>query len=223
MLPAGDPPATGHIADVQGDGPVVLASSRPGARPARWRLVWGLWAWAIVGPAAAQESERPLQENPPPAAERKIPEALLFANTLLRDRRYDLAAEEYEKFLKTAEGADADDAHFGLANARLFLGEYKEARRQFEAFLKSAPEHANAPTAWFRVGETAYMLGDLPAARGALETYTAGNANHRFLDMAWTYLGDVCFALKDLAKAKQAYEKSVSAFPEGRLVERAKY
>ncbi len=64
-------------------------------------------------------------------------------------------------------GPDAADARFGLANARLFQGEYARAREQFEAFLKQAADHPNAPTAWYRVGETAYMLGDLPAARKA--------------------------------------------------------
>ncbi len=103
---------------------------------------------------------------------RRVAELLNFANGLFRDRRYAMAAEEYERFLKAAPpGPDAIEARFGLANARLFQGQSELARHQFEEFLKAAPDHRNAPTAWFRIGETAYMLGDLPAARQALETF----------------------------------------------------
>lgn len=147
-----------------------------------------------------------------------------FANRLIRDRRYDLAADEYEKVLAKAPGAAvAADARFGLATARWFLGQHQEARRDFELFLKQAPSHANAATAWFRVGETAYMLGDLDAARTALETYTSKYPEHRYLDTAWTYLGEVRFRRGDLDAARKAYEQVITRFPQSRLIDRARY
>jgi TolA-binding protein len=151
-------------------------------------------------------------------------ETLDFANRLLRDRRYDLAAEEYESYLKTDPPAGpAADARYGLASARLFSGQYAEARRQFERLLQEAPDHTNAPSARFRVGELAYMLGDLPAARQALETYTRRDEGHRNQETAWTYLGDVCFRLGELAEARRAYEHAIDAFPNGRLRDRSRY
>ncbi len=174
-----------------------------------------------AGPASGQAPGAP---GPAPSAEaRRVPEALNFANGLFRDRRYDLAAEEYEGFLKTAQaGPDADDARFGLANARLFLGRYKEARQAFEAFLKAAPkDHPNASTALFRVGETAYLLGDLPAARASLEKFLAENPGHRHEETAWSHAGDVALRLDDLPRARQAYEKVLSK-PGGRLAARAR-
>jgi TolA-binding protein len=157
------------------------------------------------------------------AGARRIPDALNFANGLYRDRRYDLAAEEYQNFLKSAPpGPDADDARFGLASSRLFLGRYKEARQEFEAFLKAAPaSHPNVGTATFRVGETAYLLGDLPAARAALERFVAANPGHRNEETAWSHLGDVLYRLDDFPKARQAYE-NVLKKPGGRLAERAR-
>jgi TolA-binding protein len=164
------------------------------------------------------------QEASPAAGRDRGAERLDFANRLLRDRRYDLAAEEYEAALRALPpGPPAAAARYGLANARLFLGQYKEARRVFEAFLENAPDDPNAATAWFRVGETAYMLGDLPAARTALETYTATFPKHRHIETAWPYLGDVCFRLNDLAAARRAYEMSLAETPDGRLVDRARY
>ena len=167
----------------------------------------------MAATAAAQTGVAPRRTDP-----------LAFANAQLKERRYDLAAEEYERALKAAtDPAVAADARYGLASARLYLGQNKEARRQFEAFLAAAPRHPNAPTAWFRVGEAAYMLRDYPASRRALETYTAGAPGHRFLDMGWTYLGDVCLALKDLPAARVAFERSRKDFPEGRMADRAAY
>lgn len=163
-------------------------------------------------PAPAQQAEP-----------RRIPESLNFANGLFRERRYELAAEEYEKFLETARpGPFANEARFGLGSARLFLSQYPKARTQFEEFLKAAPDHPNAPTAWYRIGEAAYVLGDLPAARKALETYTSRYPKHRFNDSAWPYLGDVCFRLGDLPRAREAYEKALADYPKERLAPRAK-
>ncbi len=168
-----------------------------------------------AGPASAQAPGAP--------EARRVPDALNFANGLFRDRRYDLAAEEYEGFLRTTQaGPDADDARFGLASARLFLGRYKEARQAFEAFLRSAPkDHPSAPTALFRVGETAYLLGDLSAAQSSLEKFLAENPGHRHEETAWSHAGDVALRLDDLPRARRAYEKVLSK-PGGRLAARAR-
>jgi cellulose synthase operon protein C len=165
-------------------------------------------------------------ERPATADSRRVPESLNFANGLLKDRHYDKAAEEYERFLKTGpKGIDEADARYGLANTRLFLGQYQDARKQFDEFLHVAPNHANAPTAWFRVGEMSYVLGDLPAARKALESYISlsSDAGHRFLDTALPYLGEICFALDDLPAARRAFERAERDFPKGRQVDRNRY
>ena len=161
--------------------------------------------------------------RPSKADEARVPEALNFANGLFRDRRYDLAAQEYEDFLKTSPaGPDGDDARFGLANARLFLGKYKDAKAGARAFLKAAPkDHPNAAAAVFRVGETAYLLGDLPAAKAMLEKFVAENPGHRHEEAAWSHLGDVSLRLKDYPRARKAYE-TVLGKPGGRLANRAR-
>jgi TolA-binding protein len=192
---------------------------------------FGWAAGAGLEPASAQEPGA----APAPAAARAkagarpVPEALNFANALFHDRRYELAAEQYERFLKDAPaGPDADAARFGLANARLFQGQYARARTEFEAFLKAVPAgHSNALTAQYRVGETSYMLGDLPAARRALERFTAAASaaagGHRNLETAWPYLGEVCLRMHDLPRARQAYEQSLKLHPRGRLADRARF
>jgi cellulose synthase operon protein C len=204
---------------------VPLTSSRPRA-PGRLPTVSLALVFAIA--IVAVFPSNPTRGQAPPAVasarEGRVPEALNFANGLFRERRYELAAKEYERFLKDAgAGPDAAEARFGLANARLFQGEYAKAREQFLEFLRLAPKHANAATAWYRVGETAYMLGDLPAARKAFETFTTDYPDHKHLDTAWPYLGDVCLRLGDLPRARRAYERSLATYPEGRLADRARF
>src|SRR4051812_24245665 len=163
-------------ADVQGDGPVPFTSIPTDPCRGRpmpiFRLV-SLLILAIVAPPGSTGVRGQASPGPGPGraagagapGARQIPEEVNFANRLFRERRYDLAAESYERFLKGAKpGPDADDARFGLANARLSQGRYDQARRQFEEFLKAAPNHSNAATARYWVGTTAYLLGDLPAA-----------------------------------------------------------
>ncbi len=151
-------------------------------------------------------------------------DSLRFANGLLRQKKFDLAAQEYERVLKAgATGAERDDARFGLGNAWLSVGRYREARGAFDDFLKEAPKDSRALSARFRLGELSYLLGDLTAARGALEAFTGAKIDHPSLELAWTYLGDTCFGLEDLPGAKVAYERSLAAYPQGRTADRARY
>ena len=199
-----------------------MPSNSSNRRRLAYRFQRGIAVAALLLGAITPDTLAQTAPTPPPG--RKVPEGLNYANGLFRERRYEMAAKEYERFLKeTPTGSDAAEARFGLANARLFQGEYAKARTEFETFLKDAPDHPNAGTAWYRVGETAYMLRDLPASRKAFETFTTNYPNHKHLDTAWPYLGDVCLGLQDLDKAKSAYEHSLSADPEGRLADRARF
>jgi cellulose synthase operon protein C len=198
----------------------------PSVRPIRSAAPRLLVAALVVASAVGFETPRHARGQTPVATTpRQVPEALNFANGLFRERRYELAAQEYERFLRDGAPAPADaaDARLGLANARLFQGEYAKAKTQFEEFLHQAPAHPAAGTAWYRVGETAYMLGDLATARKAFETFTTKYPDHKHLDTALPYLGDVCLRAGDLARAKEAYEKSLSSHPEGRLADRARF
>src|SRR5262249_5565040 len=154
-------------ADVQGDGPVPFIPSRPPVRcgrrpvsspaPARLSAVGLLLALTLilsgVGPSRGQ-GQVPDGAPRPAATPRRVPESLNFANGLFRERRYEMAAKEYERFLREGQpsSVDAAEARFGLANARLFQGEYEKARGQFEEFLRRAPDNPGAGTAWYRVG-----------------------------------------------------------------------
>ncbi|MFO0908660.1 MAG: hypothetical protein U0794_09920 [Isosphaeraceae bacterium] len=74
------------------------------------------------------QAQAPDTRTAPPSGEassRRVPEALNFANGLFRERRYEMAATEYERFLREGKPtpSEAAEARFGLANSRLFQGE----------------------------------------------------------------------------------------------------
>ena len=94
-------------------------------------------------------------------------DSLRFANGLMRQKKFELAAQEYQRVLNSgATGALRNDARFGLGGAWLSSGRFREARGAFGDFLKDAPDDPRSGSARFRVGELSYLLGDLPAARG---------------------------------------------------------
>ncbi len=109
----------------------------PIGQPLRVRdVVLGFGAFLLLGPGIAGT----LRADDPAA-----PESLEFANRLLRDRRYDLAAEEFARLLKAAlPPREAAEAHFGLGRAFLFQQKFAGARTEFEEFLRLAPDHPGA-------------------------------------------------------------------------------
>ncbi len=178
----------------------------------------------ICASASLGQDSAPKRAQVESTVKSQTSDSLRFANGLLRQKKFDLAAQEYERLLKAgATGAERDDARFGLASAWLSMGRYREARGAFDDFLKGAPDDPRALSARFRQGELSYLLGDLPAARTALEAFTSAKTSHPSLELAWTYLGDACFALEDLPRAKVAYERSLAAYPKGRTSDRARY
>ena len=202
----------------------MLDSAFPRRPRSRRRLV----ALLAIAPALAAQGQQqpPTVTSRPAAPARQVAEELAFANGLYRDRRYNLAAEEYEKFIRSARPAseaDVADAWFGLGNARLFLGKYKEARQAFEEFVKVAPDHPSAPTGRYRIGETSYVLGDLAEARRSLELYVgSGPGDRRYLQAAWSHLGDIAARQDDLDAARRAYENALKGDPQGSLANRAR-
>ena len=198
----------------------VLVSRRFGPWLVGGLVACGSWPTSAVGQGTRPAGNRvPITSQPAAASAPRsgVADSLNFANGLYRNRQYDLAAEEYERVLRTAQAgtettkAQLAAAWFGLGHSRLLLHKYEDARRAFEGFLQTAPDHPNAPLARYWIGEAAYVLGDLPAARRSLETYTTdGAGDRRFLPAAWTILGDIATRSSDLPAARQAYGNALS-------------
>ena len=160
----------------------------------------------------------------PSSSARRLPDALKFANGLLRQKKYDLAAEEYERFANSgAKGRTWMTLDSGSPTRGSIKGTFARLGGPLTSSSRVRRTDPRRLTARYRLGELAYLLGDLPAARQSLEEFSAATADHPGLEMALTYLGDTCFGLQDFPQARVAYQRSLAAYPSGRLAERAKY
>lgn len=158
------------------------------------------------------------------ATDRVVPEELNFAAGLYQQRRYDLAAEEYQKFLaRNPNGQDAADALYGLAGSKLMISQYEDARAAYREFLKRAPGDPRSADVLYRVGETSALLGDLKVAKQSLEDFTRRTPKHRFTQAAWVNLGEVDYKLGEHDKACDAYRKALEIEAKGRLADRSRF
>ncbi len=152
-------------------------------------------------------------------------DSVKFANGLLRQRKFDLAADEF----RTRSQGRSDEV--GIAGRAIWTGECAPPPRAisggFAVFRRLSQGRSvrstradGRATGWENCPTYSAISRD---ARRELETYTATANGHAGLEMAWTYLGDVLFGLNDPARAKAAYEKSISAYPNGRMADRARF
>ena len=153
-----------------------------------------------------------------------MPDALKFANGLLRQEsmiwrpRNTNGSRNPGQRVATWTTLDS-----GSPTARLTRETFASLAGPLKISSKVHRRILDKLTARYRLGELAYLLGDLAAARRSLEEFSAATADHPGLEMALTYLGDTCFGLQDFPPARAAYQRSLSAYPNGRLADRAKY
>lgn len=120
--------------------------------------------------ATAPETVEQALADPATDAEGSEREAYQQAFNILREGRYEAAADAFADFLEAY--GDSDYA----ANARYWLGESYYVNRDFEAALENFErvlddhgDSAKAPDALLKVGYTQYEMGDRDAARETLD------------------------------------------------------
>ena len=143
---------------------------------------------------------------------------------LFKQSRWDQAAEQFRKFLKTY------DKHEKSPLARLYLGltlvqtkDLKSAREELRKFASENRQNPNLGQARYRIGECSYLMDDLPSARTELEGFIRDFPEDPLREHAYPYLGDTQLRLNDPAAALKMFDLSITKFPAGALVEDAKF
>lgn len=143
---------------------------------------------------------------------------------LQREKRWDLAAEAFRKFLK--DYPQHEKAPF----AELYLGltlinqeKYADARTVLRSFVKANPQSKNLPDAMYRVGESGYLLGEYPAAEADFLAFSKQFPKHELMEWALPYLGDAQLRQKKYDAAAESFKAALAQFPKGRMVDEARF
>ncbi len=172
-------------------------------------LVWSLAALMQVGSASSTTAQDPSS----PAAKRAFAAAARFQNS----QQFDLAAEDWEKFLaKFATDPLAGKARYYAGVCRMQLKAYDEAAAHFQQLWDTAPAFELAEDALLNLGWCQYTLGAAGAAEmyakaeKTFETLAERFPSGKHLDQAWFYLGETKYAQDDRAAAVDFYTRLTS-------------
>lgn len=140
-----------------------------------------------------------------------------------RARRWELAAEEYERFLELwPKHRQAASAKFFLGEARMELRLYERARLVLRE-LAGDRSFPHRPRVLFRIGQASWRLGDDKAARRELAAFLEEYPKDVLRELALPYLADSHLALGEFQQARTRYEQALDEFPEGRLADDCRY
>ena len=81
------------------------------------------------------------------------------------DKHYKWVADDAAKLLRSAEGADKEQARFLVAESYFKLGDFRQAALKYNDFLESKPAKKNVPLAKMHMGDAFRKLGDAETAK----------------------------------------------------------
>ena len=83
-----------------------------------------------------------------------------YALKLYNENFYDVAAQQFSTFINRYPNSERQaDARFYYADALFKLGQFDNARVEFQGLAVGFPENARAPRAWEMVGKSYEKLG----------------------------------------------------------------
>ena len=133
-------------------------------------------------------------------------------------RHWQAAADGFQAFVKEfpKDRRHAQSIVF-LGEARLRLGQFDAARREYQRYLALEPDGKHARAASFRAAEAAYLAGNYDAANPELERFLARRPGDSLNARTLPYLGDIAAAKGDAAAAAGFYREALKQFPNGPL------
>ena len=146
-------------------------------------------------------------------------EQLDFADSLYVREMYDMAAEEYGKYIEIdSDGAGAELAYFRMAECYYHLKRYPETATACERLIAKFPTGEKAKPATRRLGEIQFRLGDYSKAVATLETLLGGEVDEPVAAAALYYLGKAAFADGDARKSVATFTRLVTDYRGSELV-----
>ena len=125
-------------------------------------------------PPSLQTTQPPLQSTPPAmqANERADYDQAL---AILREGRYDEAAQAFSRFLESYPGSSyADNASYWLGETYYVTRDFERALATFQGLTERYPNSPKAADSFLKTGYIYYEKQDWAAARAALDSVVSG-------------------------------------------------
>jgi TolA-binding protein len=147
---------------------------------------------------------------------------LEFAHGLYRQKRYEIAAEEYQRYLNSApSGPLADEARFYLAECRVQLGRPDQALVEYDKLIADRnPRRAQYRLALFRAGELRMLADRFADAAPLLQRFVDAFPNDELSARAWLYLAEAQLHDGRLEQARASLTQAQRFGPKNELADR---
>lgn len=162
----------------------------------------------------------------PPVSTPKIAEEqdYAFAYGLYSDSLYQMAAEQFDKFLaKYPKSVKAVDASFLAIECRFQEAQYDGAIRGFERFVRANPHSRLTDDAWFRIGESYFRVRKYAPAISAFKTVIEKFGTSDLAGEAAYWIGESYAADGDYVNSQKYYLLAYENYPSNRLRDFAQY
>ena len=180
----------------------------------------------VFGVIARAQAQAPTPVKSSPLAIRQYRDSTTFQNRAL----YDLAADEWEKFLeKFPSDPLASKAQHYLGVCRLQLKQYDAAEAAFKKVIATYPNFELLDTTYLDLGLTQFSQAqagkpELYAASAAtLKTLAEKFPDSKQLAQTLFYLGESLYAAEKKPEAIEAYAKALEKGPDAALKANALY
>jgi tetratricopeptide (TPR) repeat protein len=129
-----------------------------------------------------------------------------YALKLFNDKFYDLSAQQFIRFMNNYSDSDMlDEAGYYAGMSLLQLGDYENARIEFQGVAVNFPGSKKAGDSWFMVGECYSKLNKAEEAAKAYETVKILYPKHAKAAESALFAGKIYQKLHYYEKAEQLY------------------
>ncbi len=151
-------------------------------------------------------------------------EQLDFADSLYVRQMYDMAAEEYAKYIERAgDSPQTELALFRMAECYYNLKRYRDAATACERLRAEFPTGEKSLPALLRLGEIQLRLGEYGKAVVTLEELLGRDVDEPFAATALYFLGKASLENGDARKSVATFDRLVTTYPDNALVPYARF
>ncbi len=137
-------------------------------------------------------------------------EQLDFASGLLQRGLYDMASQEYQKYIDTfKDGQHLPDAYFGLAECAFFQEHYQEAIEGYKKYLAVYPQHEKSTIASLRLGQLFLLTKEYDKAHLYFKNIRTNQVDETFLQTRYFFEGRTYFEENNDAEALNLLQKAI--------------